>query len=303
MTLDQIRIFVAVAEREHLTQAAEALHLTPSAVSSAIRVLEERYGVGLFHRVGRRIELTMEGRLFLPSAREVLASAGDAERTLREFGGLIRGRLVVSASQTIAGYWLPPVLARFQDSHPGVETGLRIGNTSETAADVLEGRADLGFVEGEIDYSELAVRAVARDQLIVVVPVRHAWADGRHLTPEEVRKGRWILREVGSGTRALFEKALAAENISAGDLDVRLALPSNEAVRSAVLSGDYATVMPEAVAAPDLATGRLVKVGFDLPPRAFSLVRHRERYRSKASLALEALVDAETSRGTPAPLR
>jgi DNA-binding transcriptional LysR family regulator len=300
MTLEQLRIFVAVAEREHLTRAADALNLTPSAVSSAIRALEERYQTHLFHRVGRRIELTPEGRMFLPSARAVLATGRDAERALREFTGLIRGRLVVSASQTIAGYWLAPVLARFKEAHPGVAIELRVGNTSETAADVLTGRADIGFAEGEVAVAELAVRAVARDQLIVVVPVRHDWADGRHLSPEEVLKKGWILREPGSGTRALFEKALAGYGVEVGDLHVVLALPSNEAVRSAVLSGDYATVLSETVAAPDLATGRLVKVGFDLPPRAFWLVRHRERYRSKAALALEALVDAETSPGTPA---
>jgi DNA-binding transcriptional LysR family regulator len=303
MTLEQLKIFAAVAEREHLTRAAEVLNLTPSAVSSSIRALEERYGLSLFHRVGRRIELTEEGLMFLPHARDVLASAQDAERALKETSGLVRGRLGVSASQTIAGYWLPPFLARFRERYPGLETNLLVGNTADTVGDIFHGRADIGFAEGEVEHPDLTVRAVATDQLIVVVPVRHAWADGRHLSPVEIRNGDWILREQGSGTRALFEKALAAQDIAAGDLKVLLALPSNEAVRSAVLSGEYATVMSEAVAAPDLATGRLVKVGMDLPPRHFWLLRHRERYRTKASAALEALVTARTSAETPAQPR
>ena len=116
MTLEQLRIFVAVAEREHLTRAAEALNLTPSAVSSAIRVLEERYATALFHRTGRRIELTEAGLAFLPEARATLARAQSADLFLTEIGGLKRGTLTLAASQTVAGYWLPPRLMRFHQS-------------------------------------------------------------------------------------------------------------------------------------------------------------------------------------------
>ena len=82
MTLEQLRIFVAVAEREHMTRAASVLNLTQSAVSAAISTLEANYSTTLFHRVGRRIELTEAGRLFLDEARGVLASAAAAERLI-----------------------------------------------------------------------------------------------------------------------------------------------------------------------------------------------------------------------------
>jgi DNA-binding MarR family transcriptional regulator len=107
MTLEHLRVFVAVAECQHVTRAAEALNIAQSAVSASIVALEGRHGAKLFNRVGRRIELTEAGALFLAEARAVLARAESAELVLSELGDLKRGVLSVHASQTIAGYWLP----------------------------------------------------------------------------------------------------------------------------------------------------------------------------------------------------
>src|SRR5271167_5216874 len=107
MTLEQLRIFIAVAERQHVTRAAEALTLAQSAASHAIAALEARHDTKLFDRVGRRIELTEAGQAFLTQARYVLAQVEHAEFVLNEFGSLKRGTLKVQASQTIASYWLP----------------------------------------------------------------------------------------------------------------------------------------------------------------------------------------------------
>ncbi|MDQ0396226.1 LysR family transcriptional regulator [Labrys monachus] len=293
MTLEQLRIFVTVAEHEHLTRAAGMLHLTPSAVSSAVRVLEERYGATLFHRVGRRIELTDAAREFLPAARATLASAKAAELALSELGAGLRGSLTVQASQTIASYWVVPFLARYHDVHPAIDLRLEIGNTQSVAQAVLEGEADIGFIEGAIDEPALSSRVVAHDRLIVVVAPGHAWADGREIRAYDIATARWIMREAGSGTRSAFESALTARGVDAAALNVALVLPSNEAVRSAVRAGPYATVMSELVAGPDLQAGRLVRVGFDMPPRAFRLLRHKERYRTKASIMLEMAITQE----------
>ncbi len=284
MTLEQLRIFVAVAEREHLTQAAEALHLTPSAVSSAIRVLEERYGIALFHRTGRRIELTEAGLAFLPEAKATLARATSADLFLTEIGGLKRGTLAIAASQTVGGYWLPSLLLRFHETYPAIDIRMVGGNTEQAAEAVLEGRAELGIIEGEVDHPALSQRIVARDRVLVVAPAGHALA-GRPVTPDELTQARWVLREPGSGTRSALTSVLDETA-----LDIILSLPSNEAVRSAVLSGNALTAVSEYVVRDDLATGRLVPVAFDLPERAFRLLRHKERYRSKAALAFEALL-------------
>jgi len=289
MTLDQLRIFVAVAEREHLTQAAKALNLTPSAVSSAIRVLEERYGIALFHRTGRRIELTETGHAFLPEAKATLARAESTDLFLTEVGGLKRGTLTLAASQTVGAYWLPPLLTRFHAAYPAIDIRVGSGNTEQVAEAVLEGQVELGFVEGEIDHPALSQRIVARDRVVVVAPAGHPLL-GKLVQPEDLLAARWVLREAGSGTRSALTAALATHGVEEAALDIALSLPSNEAVRSAVLAGGALTAISELAVADDLASGRLARIAFDLPERAFRLLRHKERYRSKASLALEALV-------------
>ncbi|TPG03989.1 LysR substrate-binding domain-containing protein [Sphingomonas oligophenolica] len=286
MTLEQLRLFVAVAEREHMTRAAEALNITQSAVSAAIKTLEERHDIALFHRIGRRIELTDAGRVFLGEARAVLGRAASAERALAEFGGLERGTLTLVASQTIAGYWLPPYLAAFRDLHPGVAVTLSIGNSGAAADQVREGTAELGFVEGVIDDPALARWTIGHDDLALVGKDA---ATGL-IDADWIRSARWVLREEGSGTRSTFAAALAAFGLTLADLDVTFTLPSNEAVRSAVAAGAGYTVLSTLVVAPLLRAGTIHHLAFALEPRPFFGLRHKERYRSKAGDALLTLI-------------
>jgi DNA-binding transcriptional LysR family regulator len=298
MTLDQLRIFVAVAEREHLTRAAGALRLTPSAVSSAIHALETRYDARLFDRVGRRIELTEAGRIFLDEARATLARAEAAELALSELGGTMRGTLTIEASQTIASYWLAPALIRFRAEHPLVSIRLGAGNTETVRRAVHDGAAEIGFVEGHIDDPALAARQVGEDRLIIVTAPGHKLATASAVGAKELAATRWILRERGSGTRSVFEAALAARGIAPDILKVDLELPSNEAVRAAVELGDHATVVSELVAAPAIAAGTLARAPFAMTPRAFSMIWHKQRYRSRAARALDALLPGGVGAGT-----
>jgi DNA-binding transcriptional LysR family regulator len=232
MTLEQLRIFVGVAEREHMTRAAEALNVTQSAASGAIAALEGRYGVPLFHRVGRGIQLTEAGRGFLDEARSVLGRAAHAETMLADYAGLARGTLRLVASQTIASYWLPPILAAFHERHPQIAVELAIDNTEGAAAQVLDGAAELGFVEGVIDEPALADWIVGQDPMVLV-----SRADVAQVDEAWLRAARWIVREQGSGTRSSFEEVLRGRGVDPASLDVTMTLPSNEAVRTAVEAG------------------------------------------------------------------
>src|ERR1700693_4971104 len=286
MTLEQLRVFIAVAERQHVTRAATALNLAQSAASAAIASLEERYGAKLFDRVGRGIELTEAGTLFLTEARAVLARAEAAELVLSELGGLKRGTLAVQASQTIASYWLPRHLVAFRCAYPGIDIRLGVGNTAQVAAAVYEGAADVGFIEGAVDNPMLLTEKVARDQLVIVAGIEHPWSGIDRLDQGRLLEVEWVLREPGSGTRSVFETALQALGISPSELQIALELPSNEAVRAAVEAGLGATAISASVAAPSIEAGLLHQVAFALPVREFHVLRHRERYRSRAADAL-----------------
>ncbi|MCB8875395.1 LysR family transcriptional regulator [Acidisoma silvae] len=296
LNLEQLRIFVAAAERQHMTRAAEALNLAQSAVSGAIANLEQRYGTKLFHRVGRGIALTEAGGLFLPEAQAVLVRAERAELVLSELGDLKRGTLTVQASQTIASYWLPRFLVRFRHAHPGVEIRLSIGNTAQVAAAVHEGTAELGFIEGAINDTALIADEVARDQLVVLVAPSHPWVAAESLTLDQLADGPWVLREQGSGTRSAFEAAMSSFGVFSGSLKVLLELPSNEAVRAAVEAGLGATALSASVAAPSLEAGLLQTIDLKLPDRPFYVLRRTERYLSRAAEALITIIGSAVPR-------
>ncbi len=290
MTLEQLRIFAAVAERLHFTQAAQALGLTQSAVSAAVAALEGRWNVALFHRIGRCVELTAEGRQFLDEARRVLSSARHAEKVLAELSGLERGRLVLSGSQTVATYWLPPLLHAFHNQHPGIAIDLSIANTAQVCQAVEQGDCDLGIVEGAVSNPALTTRTVADDRLALVVAGNHQWAAQQALEAEDLRRLPWILRESGSGTRVATQDLLASRGLSLADVDVVLELPSNEAVRAAVEAGAGASVLSMLVVGPALAAGTMRAAACVLPGRRFSLVRHCERGLSRAAQAFADLL-------------
>lgn len=279
MTLEQLRIFIVVAELEHVTRAAARLNLTQSATSAAIAALEARHGTPLFDRVGRRIALTAAGRAFLPAARAVLAEAAAAEGVLADLAGLARGHITLAASQTVGGYWLPPRLLRFRRACPAVTLDLRMTNTEGAAALVREGQADLALVEGAVDDGALTSAILAEDRMMLVA------APDLALGPE-MAAWPWLLREPGSGSRALLERALAARGLALAGLDIVLELPSNEAVRAAVLAGGGVALLSAAVVACDLDAGSLRRLDLDVPARHFHLLRHRERSPARAVSAL-----------------
>ncbi|MBB5711830.1 LysR family transcriptional regulator [Sphingomonas xinjiangensis] len=281
MTLEQLRIFVAVAEREHVTRAAEAAGVTQSAASGVIATLEARHEVKLFHRVGRGIELTDAGRFFLGEARAVLARAAEAEVALGEYGGLKRGHLRLVASQTIASYWLPERLAAFHRRYPAIELSVSIANTEGAARSVREGDAELGFIEGAINDPALAHWPVGADRMLLVSSV-----DVEAITNDWLLSAPWIMREEGSGTRSTSEAALRDRGVDAHALNVVLTLPSNEAVLAAVRAGVGCAVLSQLVVAPALQNRELVTLPLMLPARAFVALRQKERYRSKAADAL-----------------
>jgi DNA-binding transcriptional LysR family regulator len=290
MTLEQLRVFVAVAERQHVTRAAEALNLTQSAVSAAVAALEDRHDTKLFNRVGRGIELTDAGRLFLAEAKAILARVQAAELALAEVSGLKSGTLSVQASQTIASFWLPRHLVAFRRAYPRIDIRLSIGNSAQVAAAIHAGTAELGFVEGEAFDPALVSRPVARDQMIVVVGADHPWARRKIVKAAEIAETEWVLREQGSGTRSVFEQALTGLGVRLTDLRIAMELPSNEAVRAAVEAGMGATAISASVVASSIEAGLLHAVPLKLPDRHFYELHHAERYHSRAAEALIELI-------------
>ena len=298
MTLEQLRVFVAVAECEHMTRAAAQVNLTQSATSAAIAALEERHGVKLFDRIGRRIALTDTGRTFLAEAKGVLARASTAEQTLADLAGLKMGELALAASQTVGSYWLPGRIVSFHARYPGVRITLRIGNTDAVAAMTRGGEVDLGFAEGEVSDPALAIARVDEDELVIVAaPANRQMLE--RLGAEQFAAVPWVARERGSGTRAAFEAALTALGVDPSRRHIALELPSNEAIRAAVEAGAGFAVMSRLVVSASIKAGTLAAAPLVLPRRRFFLLRHKERYESQAARTFAAMI-ADDGRRPPA---
>lgn len=301
MTLDQLRVFIEVAERGHMTRAAKALGMSQSAASTAISTLEARYQVQLFDRVGRGVQLTDAGQIFLREAHAVSDRASTARSVLQDLAGFPTGPVAIAASQTIATYWLPRRLASFHAANPQVRLNVVIGNTHEVERAVVEGEANVGLVEGPTQHPSLIREQIDRDYLVLVaasdqlpLPVD---ATGRL----DLRAITWVIREAGSGTRRGLEDLAIREGLSLDDLNIFLVLPSNEAVRGAIEAGAGATIISRHVVDSAIAAGRLTEIPIELPQREYALVRHRDRHETLAQRALVAhlAVTAEPANSSP----
>jgi DNA-binding transcriptional LysR family regulator len=288
MTLEQLRIFLEVAERGHVTRAAEALGMSQSAASAAVATLEASYQTKLFDRVGRGIELTETGRKFVREARAVLDRASMARSVLQDLAGLPAGPVAIAASQTIATYWLPRQLAAFHAANPQVRLNVVIRNTQEVESAVVEGEVNVGLVEGPTQHPALVRQPIDQDHMVLVVasdqPPLPVNASGRL----DLRAINWVIREAGSGTRRGLEELAIREGLSLDDLNIFMVLPSNEAVREAIVAGAGATIISRHVVASAIAAGTLTEIPIELPLREYALVRHRDRHATLAQLALIA---------------
>lgn len=282
MTLDQLAAFVAVAERRHFTRAADAIGRSQPAISAAIAALEAEYELKLFHRVGRSVELTEAGTLLLDEARAILSQVRLTESRLLDLNGLRHGDIAVGASQTIGNYWLPARLARFATDHPGISTGLSIGNTEEIAEAVSSGRIDLGLIEGPVEGANLALETFGADHLVLVVGRDHPWFARSDVSWPDLGESRWVMRESGSGTRAMFQSALTEQGMDLADLPLLAELPSGEALRAAVAAAPVAAMLSSLVVEDALAHGQLACPSPIRIRRDFTLLLDGRRYRSAA---------------------
>lgn len=234
ITLRQLEIFEEVAATQHVNKASERLFITQPAVSMALAGLEKLTGGPLFERHGKRFLLNDRGRLLLPEAREVLGRVRTVERALNEAAKEPGGELRVGASTTIGNYALPGLLGEFARLYPKARTFLIVGNTQQIETAVDNGELDLGLVEGPFHLSSLQSVVWREDELVVIAGREHPWSRDRVASLEMLANASWIMREKGSGTREVFEGAMAGQSIG---ITVSLEMGHTEAIKKAVEAG------------------------------------------------------------------
>jgi len=230
-------VFRAVAEHLSFRKAAESLYLTQPAVSSQIKALEEDLGVILFDRSGSGVRMTPAGESLLKYALDSSRLLLEARQTLSHFTGTQSGALSLGASTTIAQYVLPRLLSEFCACNPRVCPTLISGNTEEIVEALEDEKIALGFIEGPPRSRDVTLDPFLEDELVLLVPAGHEWAERTHIAPKELTTVPLLMRERGSGTRHIIELALERHHIRRSSLQVVMELDSTEAIKSAVEAG------------------------------------------------------------------
>lgn len=293
VTFRQLDVFVNVARAGSVSAAAQRVHLSQSASSQALSDLEYQLDVALFERLGRRLALNDAGRRLLPQAEQLLEGLTVLVETAREPQGALRGRLQVSASATVGTYLLPRLAGRFSEVHPETDLQLRLRNTQGVIDDLLQYDADLGLVEGQCTEPRLSSEFWCRDEMVIVCAPTQRFAAQSRLSPEDLQAAEWVLREGGSGSRAIFEAAIRPH---VARLRVRMELDQHEAIKQAVRAGLGLGCLSRLSVAGELERGELVALETPLHlVRDFSLLWHPERYRSPLWQAFKVFLQDASS--------
>jgi DNA-binding transcriptional LysR family regulator len=273
----QLEVFVDIATTGSVRAASERLHLSQPAASMALGELERQIGEPLFDRERGRLRLNDRGRNLLPLARELVERHAEFARRASGSVTALSGELRVGASNTVGNYLVGDLVGPFVDTYASVALRLTVANTDRIAQGVLDHDVDIGCVEGPVTHPALEARPWREDRLVVCARPGHGLAGKKRLKRDDFAGERWVLRERGSATRALSERALAElpEGRTVLELD------QSEAIKQAVIAGLGIACLPEVAVVDALATGRMVVLPtpfLDLR-RTLSVLLHRQRYR------------------------
>ena len=255
MTLRQVEVFLAVAREQSFSLAAGKIHLSQPTLSEHVRELEHELGKPLFFRKGRTVTLTEAGRVFEPFAASVVAAVEGARQAIGELDGLTHGSLLVGASTTPGLYVLPGIIARFRARYPGIELKLQIANSRLIEERVRAKELDLGVVGGHmLPPGQECLAAGLLDELVLVVAPDHPWARRREIAPARLAEAPLLMREEGSATRRVTERALRQAGIT---FRTAMELDHTEAIKQAVIAGLGVAFLSTHAVRGEVATGRI----------------------------------------------
>ena len=289
MTVHQLRIFLTVARHRSYSRAAQELYLSQPAVSIQIRELEQAIGSPLFERTGRNIQLTEAGQALLPYAQRVHQILDDAKMVMEELQGLKRGRITLAAVSTAGAHVLPPILALFQQAHPGIAVSLEVTNRSTLRHRLLQNEVDLVLMGRPPEGIPHVAEPFLPEALVVIAAPSHSLAQTRRIPVERLAREVFIQREVGSGTRLAAEEFFRDQKV---DIQSTFELGDNSAVKEAVAAGLGVAVLHRRAVQHDVSLKRLAILdvqGFPLK-REWHVVHRREKQLSQAALAFKTFL-------------
>jgi DNA-binding transcriptional LysR family regulator len=263
INLSELRVFVTAAEEGNFSRAAERLQLSQSAISQNIQAIERTYGIELFVRRGRSVELSEAGQAILPLAREVLHSSSKFEDAIQNVNKEISGDLLIGCSTSAGRYILPSLLSLFQKQFPLVKSRVKALSREIVLDQLLSEMIPLGVTSCKFEHHDLISEPLFEDKVILIVYSSHPWAMKGKANPADIVSQPIIMREESSGTRETVLDGLKTCGITLDRLNVVMELGNAEAIELAVERGMGIAFVSEMMAARGLSLGLVKKVDLD----------------------------------------
>jgi DNA-binding transcriptional LysR family regulator len=291
----ELQVFLAAAEAESFSAAARRLHVTQSAVSQQIHSLEQQLQVELFHRQGPRISLTEDGRALMPMAREYVHLSTRIEESMAARRGMVTGQLTIGCTSTPGKYALPWLVGSFCQEYPQVRIAVEVIKRSDLVQKLEQQAIDFGIMSGRVEHPDLIFEEFMQDDLVLIVPAQHPFADQEVVSPALLKGQTVILREEAAGTRVALLEGLEQIGVKLDDLEVApIELGAAEGIISAVEAGWGISWVSMVAAQRAFEVGRirLIEVeGLSLR-RTIYLVRHRQHASTQVHLKFYEFISA-----------
>lgn len=210
-TLRQLKTFVATAEHKKMSEAAKHLYVSQPTISQIISELEKEYDTTLFERHAKELRITPAGELLLENAKKIIAIHETLEQNMRTISS--KRPLRIGATMTIGTNIMAKIITGFEQIHPDIDTYVTVHNTNHIEEMLLHNELDIALVEGAISHEEIITAPAFEDNLCIICGKNHPLAGKKIVTPEELHNQNFVLREKGSGTRALFEQLMRSHHI------------------------------------------------------------------------------------------
>jgi len=246
MDLRQLEIIRAIAETGSFTAAGEKLHVSQSAISRQILILEEELGEPVFHRIGRRIRITPAGESLLQLSHRVFRDLQDTVSAISDTRESLRGSIGLVGGMTVCLYVFPALLAEVRRIHPNLDMRVTVGSTQRSIEMLRSGAGDLGLLTLPIEAADLVSVPLLQEELLLVTYPSHPLATQKRIVPADLEKQPFVLFETGSITRRIVEEFFRRERIT-----------PLEIIKAMVRSGLGISIVPWQAAAADVGTRQL----------------------------------------------
>ncbi len=237
MNYERLITFIAVAEKKSFSEAAKKLFVTQPTITSQIKALEEELNTKLFERTTKKVKMTQSASILLKYAKDIIKLSDSAQKEILKIEESTHGELCIGCSLTIGEYILPEFLKTFKDKYPLIQMRVDISNSNKIVSDIKDQLIDVGLIETPIDDPHIMIEPILEDEMCLIAPPNYFSEMEMKISIDQLKNIPLIVREEGSGTRAVVNHYLQQAGIPIDELNIVMELGSTEAIKAVVESG------------------------------------------------------------------